>query len=436
MLALFTAMPSLPALMPCAAGGRAGRPGLCATSTGVPVVLRGANYIRLGGNTVGQQSKYHTTFDVGVYNRTRYNAAFDALHADGFNVNRVFLDERPDSGIGGPANATAPLDSAWVDRLAEYIADAETRGIYTIVTTVYCPSNAYFRNVSDSLPPLPAAWRQGGWNGAFLTRNHQAAWTAYASALASALAARLSPAARAATLVSLQNEFFLRGDEYPFSAAQPGGHAAKVAGFGDGRAYDMAVASERQQAADANTNLWARSCAEAVRRHLPTSLVTVGVFTFAAVHKPGPNGLVAAGCEGGGGADGATGVDCRFPARPYWLSRGAGLSFLDVHIYQADGSPEALAANLATEEWSKVANSTPIVMGEFGCNAKWGLNAMSCAPHVRELQRSSCEFGFSGWLFWTYDTAEQPDPHWYTMVEGGGAIGAVLAPRGNPEPCK
>ena len=107
-----------------------------------------------------------------------------------------------------------------------------------------------------------------------------------------------------------------------------------------------------------------------------------------------------------------------------------------MHIYQPDGSAAALAANLATEEWSGVNSSVPVVMGEFGCNANWGLNATTCAPRMRQLQHSSCAQGFTGWLFWTYDCAEQPDPHWFTLMEAGGAIDKVLAPARNPNPCE
>eukprot|EP00936_MAST-01D_sp_MAST-1D-sp1_P002572 g2572.t1 len=433
---LFGTAVSLPPLVPCAAGGRGGRWGLCQNVSGAlsvtPIALRGANYIRLGHNTIGVDG-YHTTFDVGVYNRSRYQATFAAMQADGYNVNRVFLDERPDSGIGGATNATVPFDTAWVDRLAQYISDAEAHGIYTLVTLVYVPNNAYFRNVSDAFPPLPKSWT--GWNSPFLTVNHQAAWATYASELGVALAARLSPNARAATLVSLQNEFFLNGNQYPFTSR------ARVA-FGDGATYDMSNASQRQQAADSNTNLWARRCRDAIREHLQDSLVTVGVFTFQAVGKAGPNGLLHPGCDGSSGGIIDSGsdlaVDCRFPARPYWLSR-SGLDFLDVHIYQADGSPAALAANLATEEWAGIANATPIIMGvsqEFGCNEEWGLNATTCAPRMRELQISSCAQGFTGWLFWTYDCAEQPDPHWFTLMEAGGTIDRVLSPAKNPNPCE
>ena len=112
------------------------------------------------------------------------------------------------------------------------------------------------------------------------------------------------------------------------------------------------------------------------------------------------------------------------------------MDFLDVHIYQPDGSPAALEVNLATEEWAKIAPLTPIIMGEFGCNEEWGLNATTCAPMLKELQRSSCAQGFAGWMFWTYDCAEQPDPHWFTLMEAGGAINNVLSPLRNPDPCK
>ena len=39
-----------------------------------------------------------------------------------------------------------------------------------------------------------------------------------------------------------------------------------------------------------------------------------------------------------------------------------------------------------TEEWNDIRKQTPIVMGEFGCNAKWYPNASMCSPHVRQLQ--------------------------------------------------
>ena len=70
----------------------------------------------------------------------------------------------------------------------------------------------------------------------------------------------------------------------------------------DGVEYNMSVPADRQQAADANTNLWAERTRAAIRTSLPNTLVTVGVFTFFAVQKAGPNGLIQSGCGGSGAA--------------------------------------------------------------------------------------------------------------------------------------
>lgn len=62
-------------------------------------------------------------------------------------------------------NATEPLDSAWLDRLAQFIDDASQHGLYTLVTMVYAPSNAYFRNITNKIPQLGrrVEWRISGW---------------------------------------------------------------------------------------------------------------------------------------------------------------------------------------------------------------------------------------------------------------------------------
>eukprot|EP01052_Picozoa_sp_SAG31_P052981 SAG31_NODE_13352_length_874_cov_0.907216_1_plen_128_part_01 len=68
---------ALPPLKPCAAAKNrraSDRWGICAGESS-PLSLRGSNYIRLGGSPVPSCHGYHTTFDAGVYNRTRYIAA-------------------------------------------------------------------------------------------------------------------------------------------------------------------------------------------------------------------------------------------------------------------------------------------------------------------------------------------------------------------------
>eukprot|EP01048_Picozoa_sp_COSAG05_P001534 COSAG05_NODE_52_length_23775_cov_49.471110_9_plen_401_part_00 len=337
---------ALPALVPCETAARAGRWGLCAGADPdaggsgggggagagaaaapkpLPVILRGSNYIRLGGNLTSGCVGYHSTFDAGVYNRTRYVSAFRTMQSQGFNIMRVFIDARPGCGIGGDVSSTEPLDSHWLDRLAQFIADAESHGMYTLVTLNRPVNNAYFKKITSRVP-LPPEWVEAsGWNTPFLTERGHTAFATYGSALAQGLRARLAPAAQRAVLVSLENEFFLQGNLFPFSS-----HNATIQ-MADGLKYNMAEPAQRQEAADASTNLWARRTRKAIREYLPETLVTVGVFTFHAVHKKGPNGLILDGCNSDQPApDPEQHVDCRFPARPLKLATGAGLDFLDV----------------------------------------------------------------------------------------------------------
>jgi len=384
--------------------GSAGQGELCAG--GSPVILRGSNYIRLNHG--------HSTFAPESYDRKRYNAAFSQMQHDGYNVVRVFvLGQR----IQHANVSSAPFDDAYVSRMIEFVNDAAQHGLYTVVTLERLPDNAYFQRFYKN-----ASHQAVSWNAYMLQKEYHDAWEAYASELAKAMQPGLSHDAENGIILSLQNELFLESDKLPFSDSSI---SIKCA---DGKTYAMSDATQRQNAQDNNVNLWVNQLRRAWRSIFKKSLVTVGVFSFQAVHKTGPNGLMC------------TGKDCRFPGRPYWLSRSE-LDFLDVHIYQKDGSLQALDPNLDSMEWSGLDKSKPIIMGEFGClgglkGNGWYDSARQCAPHVKDLQMSSCSRGFSGWLFWTWDT-DTPDeqPEWFSMMDESGAINGILAPIAFPDPC-
>lgn len=392
------------------------------TASGEPIVLRGSNYIRLDGLAPPLGNGSHSTFSPAGYNRSRHRAALDRMSGQGFNVVRVFVDHRADTGVGGAASAQTAVSTAYVAKLAEFISDASRLGLYTIVTLEGLPQTAFYA------ARTPPAANMSALNAPYLAASWARAWETFWAALARTLRHACRPSAQAAAIFSLQNELMLQGDEPPFDA-----HAGSVATAAG--TFSLGEAASRQQAADANLVLWADRGRSTLQAAWPAALVTVGMFTFAAVGKAGPDGLMRCSASG----------DCRFPVRPAVLANGSSLDFLDVHIYQKDGSAAALRANLRSEEWAAVlgaAASKPIVMGEFGClgglsGGGWYANASLCVPPMRMLQRSSCAERFVGWLFWTWDTdtpSEQPE--WWSMEDEGGAIGAALAPVENPDPCR
>ena len=50
-----------------------------------------------------------------------------------------------------------------------------------------------------------------------------------------------------------------------------------------------------------------------------------------------------------------------------------------------------------------------------------------------DWQAESCQYGFDGWLFWTWDTTEQGE--FFTALEEEALIDRSLSPVTRPDPC-
>lgn len=301
---------------------------------------RGTNYIRLNGSqgfhhqhqhhhhrkrnpshippppnlagTTPPLPVYHSTFSPKLFNQSEAAAALKAMQAGGFNIVRVFLDpgdfQRDDSVAGDPSGA-APLGATYVANLATFISLAGSAGIYTYVTVDSIPTNQYFSNLTRHASP-----NLRGVNGQMMDAVQVQAKAAFLNLLLSSLQSHLGTLSSIIT-VSLGNEICYDSQLPPFSLSGP---VATMAGT-----FNMSDPSSRQSAADTNMNLWAHTLAETVHAQVPGQLVNIGMFSYQAVGKPGPNGLepVPKG-------------DTRYPARPALLSRQQhALDFLDFHVY-------------------------------------------------------------------------------------------------------
>jgi endo-1,4-beta-mannosidase len=187
----------------------------------------------------------------------------------------------------------------------------------------------------------------------------------------------------------------------------------------------MSDLASRQQAADANMVYWGSTCTNAVKSVDPDAMTTVGFFTYNAVGKSGPNGLSPSYSYATGGNH------PRFPGRPWSLTTYSNVNFADIHLYPLGGS-YSMTSDLGSIEWSTTYG--PILMGEYGAYKSVYANSTSAAYAMRDTQVQSCSsFNFKGWLFWTYDTIEQPTL--YNLMENYGAINGLLAPIVRPNPC-
>lgn len=365
---------------------------------------------------------YHCTFSPLFYSTTIRAEALDALRemaANNYTLVRVFVDSgdgvRNDSVAGIPGVDT--LGPAYLDNAADFVGLAAQAGVAVMFTFERLPGNAYFNNVVGAADPVLQ-----GVNAFYL---HPGSVKAKALALQlfiQGLRARLSPAVfNNIAVYSIENEAYMESDALPFSST-----TLSAVTTADGHTYSMLDAASRQQCADANGVNWANTVFSVIATEHPGAAATVGMFTYQAVNKDGPNGLPPVPSTS----------DPRYPLRPAVMSQFSTASFLDVHVYPL-GSSFSLSSDLASSEWSSVNfTRTPVFMGEFGAFKQFYPDTTSAALALRDLQVASCSQHFQGWLLWTWDTdrpSEQPEL--WSMVDNNGAINGVLSPAVRKDPC-
>lgn len=284
-------------------------------------------------------------------------------------------------------HVSSGLSAVYMDNVVtflEMVATYPNMGVYMTLDDL--PYNQYFEQLAGAV----TADVQGV-NAFLLLPGFMNAKATYVRLFLEAIGTRSTTALAAVFCVSLDNEVFLMGTQPPFSLTSV--KVTTATGV-----YDMADAASRQQCADANLMAWA----DTVRKALPVNspLLTVGMFTFQAVQKQGPNGLILTSPD----------QDPRFPARPAVLSMsGSPFDFLDVHVYQVPGT-WTMASDLASSEWSRVNfTNMDVIMGEFGAFKSVFSTPAAAASAMAQQQQASCGFNFVGNMFWTIDTWEQPE---------------------------
>ena len=354
-------------------------------------VARGTNYIRLAPQTDvdGTTIVYHSTFNPGRYDAGRAETALSRMHADGYNSVRVFTDWLAIAG------KESRLSQAYLRNMADFIRRAQSHSIHVMVVGDEIPAG--YRLAYQSGDQL-VSWE----NLIFLTPGGVEAGRHYWRDLVTGLNAVRAPTDQVWAF-ELYNEAFYFIDRPPLNLN------SGVVATGNGHAYDMSSPIAKQQMMDENLVFWVDQVRDAVREVDPSALVGIG---FAAPQKPHPWRV----------------GDARaIRTQPVLTSSQA--DFVDLHLYAG----EELSLAQFMDNFEEGARPLmPIVMGEFG--ASTAAVAPTHTPEVLQAwQAGSCRFGFAGWLFWTWDTDEQPG--FINVLGHGGVVNSALAPKNRPDPC-
>jgi len=368
-------------------------------TTGETFAPHGHSYVRLADQTgPGGAAIYgHSTFDIGLYDAPRSEAALGGMAAHGYNVVRVFLNSLGTQGIG---DARGGLSAAYLDNVIDFLRRARSHGVYVVLSADYPPVQGGYTIEGDC-----AAFDY--WNLYNLCAGGVTSIARYVHDVAQALVDKGAPL-DALLGYQIRTEYYYDSDRKPLS------WTSGLVTAADGGSYDMASPTSRQQMMDNGLVYFTDTVKAAIVSVDPMALVTVGFFW---PQGPNPSRI----------------GDARV-IEPYPAILRSTADYVDIHAYALAGD---LTIGQMIENFKiEGQKQKPVMMGEFGAFKYQYPSISTAATLLRDWRSGACAHHLKGWMLWTWDTEEpeQVPPLWAAR-SGDGSIDDGLAPSLGADPC-
>jgi hypothetical protein len=355
-------------------------------------IPRGVNYAFVPiGTTYGNK-----VLQVGTYDPQRTRDDFARLASLEYNTVRVFLDHCS-AGPGCITTTDQPgLNPAYLDNIADMMLVARETGVYILFTSNDLPdAGGYADEANQGSGEDFSGYR----NSYYLRPQAISATRRYWRDLLTGLKER-NAAFDAILGWQLLNEQWMFIDKPPLSLTS--GTVETTTG-----SYDMGDPEQKKQMVSDGLIYYIAQMKEEILLHDPTALVTMGFFV--------PE-LVAPG----------------WYVETASLLERSDLDFFDFHAYPGPISLQAHAEAFGMLGF----DAKPIVMGEYGPFRHLFADIEPAARVTGRWVAESCEYGFDGWLYWTYypDAAGVGDRTW-GLVDEDGYLLKLFAPKNQPDPC-
>jgi hypothetical protein len=369
-------------------------------ATGQRFTPRGATYTRLGPiQTPSGVITYHTTFQVGTYDAARAEAALHQMAWYGYNTVQVEVHGCADRCVADPT--TGALSGPYLDNVADFLRRAKANGLFVMLRTDDLPHGSSYEHYL-----FVDHWRADiqSVNAEFLTAEGTEANRRYYQDLIQALMARGAPLCNVIGY-SIRAEAFMDPTIPPFTFTSGSLTAA------NGQTYDLGNAQDVSRMVDDAFVYFVDQVRAAILTVDPTALVGIGFF---APQTPHPWRV----------------GDTRLTATRGVLTRSTA-DFVDFHPYPGEEFtlPQFMENYGVDQPPAKV-----LMMSEFGADKRTYGSAARAAQSNADWQSESCDYGYDGWLWWTWDTVEQDPPLW-AAVEDGFTVAEALSPHTRPDPC-
>jgi|GEM_PF-511071 len=369
------------------------------TSTGKTFFPRGNNYIDLRPD---QNNRYvvSSLFSTSYHDAEQIASDFQRMQALGYNTARIFVDlcVVPDC-IGALPGG---LRGDYMDNVVELLELARRYEIYTILTANWLPD---YGGYLDAHEPCRPNFDHG--NCLLLSEPGVASYVQFFQDFIQALLDRNAP-------MDIIMAYQLRNEVSLELNAPPLAFSSGIVTAANGKTYDMASESEKEDLVNEGLVYWANSVRAAILELDPTALVTAGFFAPNIPHewRPGDFRMV----------------------RSESVLRDSELDFLDFHPYPGVG----LTMEQQAENYGMIGyEEKPIILGEIGAFRDVYSTSEQAAIALRSWQAEACDVGFDGFMLWQWDApnlAIVGDNVWGPH-DGNGEIARVMAPVFNDDPC-
>jgi hypothetical protein len=397
----------------------------CYASSGIKFRPEGNNYIELGTGPTGDPYKPDIIgFAEGIYSGNVAESVLSSMKYYGYNIVRVFIPTNNTfSGhneIGGPETTNiATLYKPVCDNIVDFLKRARKWNMYVILTVGGVPNNAFYNNYAtvNAITGNSILWL----SSTFLTKR-----VTYLSTFVNYIKNAEANGSLLSTVFAweLQNEGFCTDFDMPFSLTTDNLGNPYFVSTANGSSYNMNLPAQRQACMDDNVNYVCNQLSATIKAVDNQAMVSLSVFTYAAVGKGGPNGL----WPPSGSTDESVN---RYPFRPYWLLQ-SNLDFVDIHQYST-GSAYSTIVDLNSSEYNlfgSLLNQKPLLMGEFG--AYTGIFPSNTNASFAMVNQRTAVYSqkFAGSLLWTWNSSVQT--FLWNACDNNGSIAYALAPITKP----
>ncbi len=347
------------------------------TETNQRFVPRGFNY-----TVLEPKRNWHGTFNVGRYDPETTEKVLATLEKIGANVVRFWAwGTQDETGFTGNYESRG-LNEEYLKNVIDFMQRAIRHRLYLIPILDEFPKNAYYSSIEKIVDANQNADKRiVGYNRQYLSPGRIEAKAKAAADFVRYIAESHPNLLNGVLGWSLANEIHVVHDSGPFNRNKGTIRTA------NGKSYDMGDKNSRQNCYDENILFWANRLADAIREVDPNALVTAGMWTSEAHGRPPINGLLP------------DDKDPRRPPRPsVFASPDSKLSFIDIHVYQWDGTSKIDSTAHETEVVLK--GDKPVLVGEFNVFEKAPIQMRA---ELAEMAENIFALGYAGALLWDWN---------------------------------